>query len=412
MSEIRLLENGIQYYPWGSRTAISELLRKPPSGRPEAELWIGAHPKCPSSVVLEGGVMPLPDWIARNPDDVLGRTVAAQFGGTLPLLLKVLAARRPLSIQVHPNKTQAEEGFQREEQSGIPLRDQRRNYKDDNPKPEIICALTDFWALKGFRPLEEILVAFQNISVIEPEWAAFRDNQSNDGLREFFQSLMGLDLPRTQILIGNLVQKAFAHLNRPTFTSAAQPKDQHWYWIAKLDELYPDDLGVACVLMLNLVHLKPLEALYLPAGELHAYLEGTGIELMANSDNVLRGGLTQKHVDIPELLRIVEFQPQSKDLVRVVRTSPASKTYRTPAQQFELSVTELHGSQSYTTQDRDRVEILLVTEGNAKITAERPTVAAPLPLPQGSSVLIPAALTQYRIDSLADKTTLFRAAVP
>jgi len=343
----------------------------------------------------------LAELIAERPKGVLGEAVIARFGNTLPFLLKVLAAARPLSIQAHPDREQAREGYERETALNVPIDAKHRNYKDANHKPEVICAITLFWALKGFRPVGEIIAAFQGVSAIEPELAALKDSPNKVGLKAYFDKVMTLDLSRRRELVDQVVSRA-----RP-----GAEKNTHDYWLVKLDQLHPGDLGVACALMLNLVPLRPGQALYVPAGELHAYLEGTGIELMANSDNVLRGGLTEKHVDTQELLRTLTFNTGSAEVLTGEGRGPAETVFRTDAEEFELSVIRLDGSRPYVSNESPGVEILLATEGNATITdcgAERD-----LGINRGCSVLVPAAVPQYRINGGPnDTTTLFKAAVP
>ena len=283
MRKIGLLKNTIQEYAWGSRSAIPELLgQSVPADKPQAELWMGAHPKAPSQVFFDGIWRSLPEVIQESPEETLGQKVAARFSNELPFLFKVLAAAKPLSIQAHPNKEQAWQGFARENELGIPFDAPHRNYRDDNHKPEIICALTPFWALNGFRRIEETLSLLEEAKIAGlAEIVSFLRSHSNrDGLKKFFNHLMTMDSGKQ----GKIVEQAV------NFAEKQTPEKPSWTWMIKLNEAYPGDIGVLSPLFLNLVRLEPQQAMYLPAGELHGYLEGVGIELMANSDNVLRGG--------------------------------------------------------------------------------------------------------------------------
>lgn len=287
-------------YAWGSTEAISTLLGRTPSGKPEAELWLGAHPGSPSVVVnpaVVDGADTLADWIAAQPDRALG-----QGKRHLPFLMKVLAAAAPLSIQAHPTPQQAREGFDRENRAGVPLVATERNYKDPFPKPEIIYALSDtFDALCGFRPLDETLADVKTLddgSGRLDALGAHLDESLEATVAWLFE---GDDAPATISAVSAAATALVASTEvtvSPTIATVEQ-----------LSELYPGDPGIVIALLLNRVTLKKGEALFLPAGNIHAYLGGLGIELMAPSDNVLRGGLTPKHVDVPELLSVLDFEP-------------------------------------------------------------------------------------------------------
>ncbi len=283
------LTGKVQDYAWGDTSSIATLQGRTPSGRPEAEVWFGAHPSAPSAT--ENG--PLDGVIAADPVSALGEP------GTLPFLVKLLAAARPLSIQAHPSIAQAREGFARENGAGIPLDAAHRNYKDDNHKPEILIALTPFKAMAGFRPVEQTVELLDELSV--PELDKARKMLADDSvgahqrLRLVLSEWLELDDPTP---IVNSVLDRVAELD--SFVARN---------LVFIGEAFPGDVGVLAALLLNHVELEPGQALFLPAGNLHAYLEGFGVEVMANSDNVLRGGLTEKHIDIAELEDIVVFEP-------------------------------------------------------------------------------------------------------
>jgi mannose-6-phosphate isomerase len=406
MIGIRRLINPVQEYAWGSTTAIPGLLGLAnPEGRPQAELWMGAHPRGPSLVEMEGRRISLAELIASDPEAVLGSETAARFGAGLPFLFKVLAAAEPLSIQAHPNKEQARDGFSRENEEGIPLDAFQRSYRDAFHKPEILCALTPFWALKGFRPAAEILDLCAGLGPVGLEGELELLRTSGDaGLKPFFAALMSLPAGRRE----RACAEAAARCKEPSLRADPSARAE-WTWIARLHDLYPEDSGILSPLYLNLVRLAPGEAVFLPAGELHAYLEGTGIELMANSDNVLRGGLTPKHVDVPELLRILRFAPASAARQERRPGGPGETVYLSPAREFRLSRLTLPppGGAGYQTGGPRSAEILLCTRGKAFIRAQGATDG--LLIRQGESVLIAADLPDYTLRGEAD---FYKAAVP
>lgn len=399
LKTIGLLKNTVQEYPWGSYTAIAELLgEEEPSDVPQAELWMGAHPKAPSRVKISDKWVSLAELIDSNPEDILGGKVRENFGDQLPYLFKVLAAAQPLSIQAHPNLAQAREGFRRENRHKVPLNAPERNYKDKNHKPECICALTPFWALCGFRKIPSILAL---MSKLFPPYGLkeldhFHKEPNPRGLQRFFKGLMTMDLNRQKQIIGDAMVKA----------RRLYKDDVAFKWMLNLDKQYPGDIGVFSPLILNLVCLKPGQALFLPAGELHAYLDGVGIELMANSDNVLRGGLTQKHVDVTDLLKILNFEEKELSILSPVWQSDSEHVYVTPAKEFVLSVLTVAEGMAYWNTDHRGADIILCTQGEASVTDVRKDHR--VTLSRGTSVLIPAVVESYRIEGNA---TLYKAAV-
>jgi mannose-6-phosphate isomerase len=397
MDSIARLKNPVQEYAWGSRTAIPSLLGLPvPSERPAAELWLGAHPKAPSCVMINGVWQSLDRVIERDPVSVLGKRVAERFSHTLPFLFKVLAADCPLSIQVHPNLKQARAGFERENRLGIALDAAERSYRDPNHKPEILCAVTPFEALKGFRPPEDVLSLLGRVSdeVLSDELALLRRDPDSSGLRRFFSSLLSMDPSRKGGVIEQAMERArqYAHMDRA------------FWWMVELNRAYPGDIGVLSPLIFNRVILEPGEAIHIPAGELHAYLKGMAIELMANSDNVVRGGLTPKHVDVPELLRIVNFSPAPVRKIISEPGAPAERVYETPAEEYQLSVITVSDGMRFISEMDRSVEILICMEGRARIRDLRGEASETLE--KGVSVLIPAAVGSYQIEGEA---TLYRA---
>ena len=395
-----LLENKIQNYDWGSHTGIAELLgESTPTSEPQAELWMGAHPKASSSVVIDDTLTSLRSLIEQEPAAILGRPVADAFSNRLPFLFKVLAADRPLSIQAHPNIIQANDGYLREENENIPLTAPNRNYKDDNHKPEIICALTNFWALNGFRPAADVLSITDQMQIeelcdlVQP----LAENPNADGLRRCFESLMKLDVNSCHRLVLQIAAYARMH----------ESDDRLFRWLVAINEVFPGDVGVLCAMFLNLVCLKPGEAMFLPAQQLHAYLDGVGIELMANSDNVLRGGLTTKHIDVDELSGILKYDPTTISLVVPESGDQNELYYKAPVNEFLLTKIAIEeGRPYYSGLDRS-IEIYICTSGNAIV--QEKSSQRQFEVIKGMSFVISANIEQYSMEGEAE---FFRASVP
>jgi mannose-6-phosphate isomerase len=387
-------------YDWGSRTAIAEFLGHPsPSPTPQAELWIGAHASAPSMLEADGRRRTLSEWIAESPEARLGSTVCEEFGGRLPFLLKILAAESPLSLQAHPSREQARVGHAREDALGIDLSAPQRNYKDTNHKPEILCALGPFDALCGFRPVELTLHLLETLAVpsLAPVVDALQASPHADGLKSAFTYLLTLAPETAATLVGQL-SKACSR----TAVSGAVGCEQ-FQWTSLLAKKHPADVGVAASLLLNHVRLQPGEALFLPAGNLHSYLAGTGIELMASSDNVLRGGLTTKHVDIDELLAVVDFSDRAVAPVPVRRLGEHETQYVTDAADFRLSTISVESGRQWHS-DRRGAELLLCVSGPARIDARGTSIE----LGRGESAFVGGDEGPYAVSGPA---MLFRATV-
>ena len=386
-----LLENTLRPYAWGSETAIAELLGRVPSGGPEAELWVGAHPDSPSRALLDDGTREdLDRLIASDPVRALGDAAVQRFGDRLPFLLKVLAAAAPLSLQVHPSSSQAVAGFDAENAAGVPADAPHRNYRDGFHKPEMIFALTAFEALCGFRPAPEAAAVFgQLVTAVEVSGAnvpqlltdVVADLTGSDqsaGLRSAF----------TRLLTGGEASVQAAQTVAAALASATGPEAAT---VRELIEHYPADPGVLVSLLLNRVSLSPGQAIYLPAGNIHAYLSGLGIEVMASSDNVLRGGLTPKHVDVPELLKTVSFESVTVPAVEVRRTGLGQELYCPPFDEFALQRLELRaGSGSMASSDVPLAQngpvLVLAVSGSIVLDSPR----GDLLVPRGSSAFVPA----------------------
>ncbi|MEA9394548.1 mannose-6-phosphate isomerase [Lelliottia amnigena] len=347
------LINSVQNYAWGSQTALTDLYGIPnPDNLPMAELWMGAHPKSSSKIEdASGNVRALRDVIEADKTALLGNAVADRFG-ELPFLFKVLCADQPLSIQVHPNKKASELGFAKENAAGIPLDAAERNYKDPNHKPELVFALTPFLAMNAFREFSEIVSLLQPVAGAHKAIAHFLENPDAESLSQLFASLLNMQ--------GDEKSHALAILKTALDSQQGEP----WQTIRVISEFYPDDSGLFSPLLLNVVKLNPGDAMFLFAETPHAYLQGVALEVMANSDNVLRAGLTPKYIDIPELVANVKFvaKPAADLLTQPVKNG-AELDFPIPVEDFAFSLHDL--SHTETTIAQESAAILFCVEGEA-----------------------------------------------
>jgi mannose-6-phosphate isomerase len=400
MNKLAILKNSIMDYAWGSKTFIAELTGNPShSGRPQAEMWMGTHEKAPSTALYNGSSIPLDKLVMEHPSDTLGQSTARRFGNQLPFLFKVISADKSLSIQAHPDKDQADEGFRHENLKNIPLDASNRNYRDTNHKPELICALEPLWVLKGFRKIPEILDLAGQLEVQSWELGTgiLKDQQYEGNLRKFFINLMSMDRLKQKDLVDKIVEKL----------KSVKSDNPAFDWISRLNREYPDDIGILSPLFLNVILLQPGEALYINAGELHAYLKGSGLEIMANSDNVLRGGLTPKHMDLEELVNVLNFKPCRVERILPLRKGAFESIYESPAEEFMLSVINLPDNKSlYESSTSRSAEIIINIKGNAEIYDHANNI---LLFPKGTSMFIPASIKNYYIKG---KATIYKASVP
>lgn len=400
MKKISILKNPVQNYAWGSRTFIQQLMGDPlPGDKPQAELWMGVHPKAPSQVLYNSEWISLPEFIRKDPEGILGESVAKKFSDKLPFLFKVLAAAKPLSIQAHPDRDQAREGFARENEMKTSLDAPNRNYRDENHKPELICALTPFWVLSGFRRIDDVIELAERIGApaLKDKGLFLRGRSGSESLKAFFTNLMTMEKGAQRQLVSQVVDYSEKH-------SAIH---RILEWVIKLHQRYPGDIGVLSPIFMNVLRLEPGEALYTPTGRLHAYLEGAGMELMANSDNVLRGGLTAKNMDVPELLKILNFTDDKVDILVPERRQSSENIYRTPAKEFSLSMISVGKGSLFESPQKRSVEIMACLEGDALVTDLGNGEG--LSLTKGAVIIIPAAVENYRIEGNA---ILYKASVP
>ncbi len=348
------ISGAIQNYVWGSLDDIARILGIPQTDEPQAEYWLGAHASNPSVVDDKK----LDDLLAAHPE-MIGAASVERFGDRLPYLLKVLAAARPLSLQAHPTREQAEIGFARENAAGVAMDDPRRTYRDDWPKPELMLAITTFDALCGFRETSLTAELFERfeIGALSQMVAPLRLRGGSAGLAEVFLDALSQSDEHKDLVI-EVVARAVEHVeDEGDFGDLCRTA-------VMLDEFYPGDPSILAALMMNHITMQPGESVYLPAGNLHAYMRGSGIEIMANSDNVLRGGLTPKHIDVDELVSVLDFDAAPVELVAPVEEAPGLLRYPTPAPEFALwQVTPGDGA-TIALPATDSARILLVTEGS------------------------------------------------
>ena len=380
------MQNAIQHYAWGSKTAIAELFDIPnPQHLPQAEIWMGAHQNGCSTVKWHGEKIKLSTLIEQLKPEILSEKTAQKYR-ELPYLFKVLAADTALSVQVHPDKNEAEIGYEKENLAKIPLDSPIRNYKDPNHKPELVYALTQYQAMNGFRSHIQIIELFQELAskTLIPLVEKFSKNQTEDGLKHFFISLLSLQGLEKKSAISELV--SFSQ------SSSASP----FTLIADLNQHYPDDIGLFTPLFLNVITLEPGEAMYLDARTPHAYLKGAGLEVMANSDNVLRAGLTPKHIDIFELASCTAFKEKRFDTLILEPTVHKfdEHRYAIPVDDFKFS---LYPAPNDAIVRPESAEIIMAIDENVTLTHKNEEIV----LLKGQSVFIPAYVDEYSIHSQA-----------
>ncbi len=378
------MNNVIQDYPWGSKSSITELFEIPnPEHKPMAEIWMGAHPKASSSITINNKSIPISHYVAENNEAVLGKEASTQFG-ELPYLFKVLAAAQALSIQVHPSKEDAQIGFDKENQTGTPLDAFNRNYKDPNHKPELVYALSSYLAMNGFRQYEQILRLFSklNNSILQADVERYAEHCNADGLKDLFQRILGLAETEKEQAMSNLL------------FWAKNSDDELAKLVLKLNAVYPNDVGLFAPFMLNVILLQPGEAMFLDAGTPHAYLEGTALEIMANSDNVLRAGLTPKYIDVPELIASCRFEPlDGNTILTSPVTSGCEQRFPVPVNDFAFAI---YTQPSHHSISQNRAEIWFAIDHDATFMAPD---GGTLTISKGESVFIPFSTARFSVSS-------------
>jgi mannose-6-phosphate isomerase len=395
---MHLLKGKIQHYAWGGHQYIPALLSiNEPGDQPYAEYWLGTHPGGPSRLSINGDQeISLPDFITTDPHKYLGDKVFHQFG-ELPYLLKVLDVKEMLSIQVHPSKKEAEKGFDRENEAGIPLNAANRNYKDRNHKPEVMIALSEFWLLHGFNPdLENILDRYEWLNTLLPVFEA-------RGIQGLYQYVMELPQEGVDKMLKPLAEKLV-----PLYETGQLSKNSPDFWAGRVLEASKPkfenlDRGIFSIYFFNVVHLLPGEAIFQAAGVPHAYLEGQNIELMSNSDNVLRAGLTPKYIDVPELLKHTIFEFTHPEILHGIQRGPVT-TFNCPVPDFTIDKIQLNEGDRWTNRGSGP-EIFIITSGEQEWEGEAGILSK-----KGDAVFtIPG--EAYTVRALSP-VVMYKAAVP
>ena len=404
MPKILSLKGKIKNYIWGGSNYIPDLLGIKSENKKYAEYWLGAHINAPSFVVTDKGELNLDEFLNSNLIKGLGDKTAKKFG-RLPFLFKVLDVCEMLSIQVHPTKVGAEKGFKRENDLGIPLNASYRNYKDNNHKPEIMVALSEFWLLHGFLPKDKLVKVLSSI----PEFSILQTVFNEKGYLGLYQKVMSQTVEETNQMLRPLIKRIV-----PLSKSGKLNKSDPAFWAAKavISATKEADLdkGIYSIYFFNLVKVDKGEAVFQDAGIPHAYLEGQNMELMANSDNVLRGGLTSKHIDVPELLKHIVFQETIQNIIKgKIQSNGLEFVYKSPALDFELSQIRLSGNKEEEYQSKSNsAQIIIVIEGN--ITLQEEDSLSDLILNKGQSAFIMADC-DYKISSTTS-AVLYKATSP
>ena len=375
------LTGQVQHYAWGGKNYIASLIGlNSAEDQPCAEWWLGSHPSAPSEIENVTGKQSLIEFLSQNPT-ALGQVSRQQFGDELPYLLKILDVEKPLSIQLHPTKAQAEKGFEAENAKGVSLTDSTRTYKDRNHKPEMMIALSDFWLLHGFKTKSQIFATLNARPSLQP----LTEKLGKQSLAEFYADVMLAD----QSTLANWLLPII-ETNQQSYKNGELALDNPDYWVLYSMEamaISPEklDAGLVCFYLFNIVHLKEGEGIFQDAGIPHAYLRGQNVELMACSDNVIRGGLTPKYVDIVELLKIVDCREVIPQIISTASQNQSEFTYKTPVNDFALAQIRVE-PQQHTKVNLQSAGILLVMQGELKIQ-EKSTA---LTLKQGESAFITA----------------------
>ena len=387
-----------RHYDWGGKSFIPQLMHVDNAiGKPFSEYWMGAHPSAPAMVATAEGAMALDKMIVENTIQFLGTKTADRFG-SLPYLFKILDVEKMLSIQVHPSKENAEKGFLKEQLAGIPIDAPHRNYKDQNHKPEVMVALSDFWLLHGFMPAIALKERLTSLAPLESLLPIF----GQDDYAGLYSYFMRLDQAAADAILKPLMEIAVQEV-------AAGKVDKthpHWWANQYYGGVVPTsniDKGILSIYILNIVHVPTYQGVFQGAGLLHAYLEGQNIELMANSDNVLRGGLTPKHIDIEELLQHIQFEPTYPSILKGDLINSNELQFPCPVPDFGLTKIQLRGGETYTN-ETNSLELFLVLQGDVQLEG--------IELKPGELAAVKAG-SAYHIQSTGSETAvIFKSFVP
>jgi mannose-6-phosphate isomerase len=388
-----------RHYEWGGVDFIPEWLGiENISQKPFAEYWMGAHPSAPSYLIFENETYALDELIKKNPAKFLSEKINQQFG-TLPYLFKILDVHDMLSIQVHPSKTEAEKGFEREEKSGINISAPNRNYKDKNHKPEMMVALSDFWLLHGFKQKEAIKKVLRDVKEFESLVKVFGE----DDYKALYEFVMKLSQKDTDELLLPLIKREIGLKEK----NQLQKNDPGW-WVAKLfegKEVKDNfDKGIFSIYFFNIVELKKGEGIYQDSGIAHAYLKGQNVELMASSDNVLRGGLTNKYIDVDELMKHILFEGVEPYVIKGIEKNSGEKNYPADAIDFGMIKIELKNGEEYESVSSS-LEIFCIMDGSLYINGGNSLKA------KKGEVVTVLPNENYKI-STTDFVVLYKAFVP
>ncbi|MBN1998040.1 mannose-6-phosphate isomerase, class I, partial [candidate division KSB1 bacterium] len=401
--KILKMKGVVHNYAWGGHEFIPNLLGTANKDKkPYAELWIGAHPKGSSTVELQNTPIPMDRLLTKAGEAILGKQVVKKFSGKLPYLLKILDANQMLSIQVHPSKLEAEQGFLEENLSNIPLSAPERNYKDDNHKPEVHIALTDFWMLYGFKSPREIKQLLENTREFHGLEVIF----GTEDLPALYKTIM--EMPQDQV--DSILYPIYEQYKTDYYEGKLNKNSPH-FWAIKAALQFPlagghFDRGIFSIFLMNLVHIKPGQGTFQPAGVPHAYLEGVTIELMANSDNVLRGGLTKKHIDVRELLATISFQTGKPEILKGTKISDTEKIFKVPVKDFQLSQISISPKVRHHSAAAHGPDTIIVLQG--KITLR--SLDETMDFCRGDIFMIPANV-DYSITAL-NRAMLYKATTP
>lgn len=397
MDSIYKLKGVVQQYSWGGKSFIPSLLGiTNVEEKPFAEYWLGAHPASPSFIINGRELLSLYDAIKNDGEAILGNRVKAKYS-SLPYLFKVLDVRQMLSIQVHPSKASAIEEYKKETERGIFLTAPNRNYKDQNHKPELMVALSDFWLLHGFKSkiaVEEIFMRVPQLNFLQPIF-------KSGGYLAMYEEVMTMPQEKVDAILSPLLQEIIPKYEKEIL----QKSDEH-FWAARAaltfckNRIY--DRGIFSIYLFNLLHLKEGEGIYQPAGLPHAYLEGQNVEVMANSDNVLRAGLTDKHVDVAELMKHVQFEATHPKII--MTANDVEQLFEAPVEEFLLKRYQAESTVSWST---ETATILFIYDGKATVISDEKNIA----VNRGEAVLVLAG-KEVSIQPLSGSLSLFSVTTP